>query len=412
MNFQEVMKDKFEKTGISVNEHIKELPPEFLKCNLLKCIGYTGVVPKELLNKDTAQTEFIPLVIKIFKNVSFYYDKKDNLNDFFELITLLNNGISIQSEVELLNIFNLYDKNKKFKIYLSLYHHLFIFLKIILFTECTILYFSGKQNEISEKLTKNNIETAYFLDLIYYLIAVDGKVDKHELNIFNELSSVVYGEKYSFEKKELNIILTNLKSVGFGKEILKTIYKISIITIMLDNEEDELETKALTEIRDFFAISQEEHNQLLLDVTNYLHENEDLIHQSTLNKIFNSFEKHVIKKVTNLVKSNKDKILKELTETKDMGSMMMKWKKGEKLSDEEKSAFQTQLFDILKTIPALGIFLLPGGTILLPVLSKILPFNILPSSFAKEKKENESNKEPEDKNNDKKYCLWGLLWNL
>jgi len=282
---------------------------------------------------------------------------------------------------------------------------LFIFLKIILFTECTILYFSGKQNEISEKLTKNNIETAYFLDLIYYLIAVDGKVDKHELNIFNELSSVVYGEKYSFEKKELNIILTNLKSVGFGKEILKTIYKISIITIMLDNEEDELETKALTEIRDFFAISQEEHNQLLLDVTNYLHENEDLIHQSTLNKIFNSFEKHVIKKVTNLVKSNKDKILKELTETKDMGSMMMKWKKGEKLSDEEKSAFQTQLFDILKTIPALGIFLLPGGTILLPVLSKILPFNILPSSFAKEKKENESNKEPEDKNNDKKYCL-------
>ncbi len=405
MNFQEVMKDKFEKTGISVNEHIKELPPEFLKCNLLKCIGYTGVVPKELLNKDTAQTEFIPLVIKIFKNISFYYDKKDNLNDFFELITLLNNGISIQSEVELLNIFNLYDKNKKFKIYLSLYHHLFIFLKIILFTECTILYFSGKQNEISEKLTKNNIETAYFLDLIYYLIAVDGKVDKHELNIFNELSSVVYGEKYSFEKKELSVVLNNLKTIGFGKEILKTIYKISIITIMLDNEEDELETKALTEIRDFFAISQEEHNQLLLDVTNYLHENEDLIHQSTLNKIFNSFEKHVIKKVTNLVKSNKDKILKELTETKDMGSMMMKWKKGEKLSDEEKSAFQTQLFDILKTIPALGIFLLPGGTILLPVLSKILPFNILPSSFAKEKKENESDKETEDKNNDKKYCL-------
>jgi len=403
MNFQEIMKDKFEKTGLSVNEHVKELPPELLKCNLLKCIGYVGVVPKELLNKETAQNEFIPLIIKIFKNISFYYDKKDNLNDFFELITLLNNGISIQSEVELLNMFNLYEGNKKLKIYLSLYHHLFIFLKIIAFMECTILYFSGKQNEISEKITKNNNEVVYFLDLIYYLIAVDGKVDKHELNIFNELSSVVYGEKYAFEKKELNAILTNLKTIGFGKEILKTIYKISIITIMLDNEEDELETKALTEIRDFFAISQEEHNQLLLDVTNYLHENEDLIHQSTLSKIFNSFEKHVIKKVTNLVKSNKDKILKELNETKNMGSLMMKWKKGEKLSDEEKSAFQTQLFDIFKTIPALGIFLLPGGTILLPVLSKILPFNILPSSFAKEQKGTE--KEKETQNNDKKYCL-------
>ncbi|MEE8555483.1 MAG: LETM1 domain-containing protein [bacterium] len=37
--------------------------------------------------------------------------------------------------------------------------------------------------------------------------------------------------------------------------------------------------------------------------------------------------------------------------------------------------------DILKTIPAVAIFALPGGGLALPVLIKLLPFNLLPSSF-------------------------------
>ena len=45
---------------------------------------------------------------------------------------------------------------------------------------------------------------------------------------------------------------------------------------------------------------------------------------------------------------------------------------------------QEQLIDVAKSIPALAIFALPGGGILLPVLIKVLPFNILPSSFQDE----------------------------
>ena len=51
---------------------------------------------------------------------------------------------------------------------------------------------------------------------------------------------------------------------------------------------------------------------------------------------------------------------------------------------EEKQKVQNQLMDIVKTIPALAIFALPGGGILLPILIKVLPFNILPSSFQEE----------------------------
>jgi hypothetical protein len=39
-----------------------------------------------------------------------------------------------------------------------------------------------------------------------------------------------------------------------------------------------------------------------------------------------------------------------------------------------------QLLDICKAIPALAIFMLPGGSLLLPLLIKLLP-DILPSAF-------------------------------
>ena len=39
-----------------------------------------------------------------------------------------------------------------------------------------------------------------------------------------------------------------------------------------------------------------------------------------------------------------------------------------------------QLLEICKTIPSLAIFLLPGGSLLLPILIKFIP-TLLPSSF-------------------------------
>ncbi|MBI3992965.1 MAG: hypothetical protein HY342_06805, partial [Candidatus Lambdaproteobacteria bacterium] len=47
----------------------------------------------------------------------------------------------------------------------------------------------------------------------------------------------------------------------------------------------------------------------------------------------------------------------------------------------ERRKVNDQMLDILKTIPALAIFALPGGGLMLPILIRLLPFNLLPSSF-------------------------------
>mgnify|MGYP003453682691 len=46
----------------------------------------------------------------------------------------------------------------------------------------------------------------------------------------------------------------------------------------------------------------------------------------------------------------------------------------------EKKKIKKQLLDICKSIPSLTIFLLPGGSLLLPILIKFIP-TLLPSSF-------------------------------
>jgi hypothetical protein len=48
------------------------------------------------------------------------------------------------------------------------------------------------------------------------------------------------------------------------------------------------------------------------------------------------------------------------------------------LDDREKKKVKKQLLEICKTIPSLTIFILPGGSLLLPLLIKFIP-QLLPS---------------------------------
>jgi hypothetical protein len=61
--------------------------------------------------------------------------------------------------------------------------------------------------------------------------------------------------------------------------------------------------------------------------------------------------------------------------------LLAKFSAGQKLTAEEKRKVRAQLVDLAKAVPALAIFAAPGGAILLPVLAKLLPFNLLPSAW-------------------------------
>jgi hypothetical protein len=81
------------------------------------------------------------------------------------------------------------------------------------------------------------------------------------------------------------------------------------------------------------------------------------------------------------VLDNLDRLLQEIRETRELAELLAKAAAGVALSKAEKAKVREQLIDLAKTIPALAIFAAPGGMLLLPIVFKLLPFNLLPSSF-------------------------------
>ena len=80
-------------------------------------------------------------------------------------------------------------------------------------------------------------------------------------------------------------------------------------------------------------------------------------------------------------------IYQELKESKDLVKLLTESTLRD-LSDKEQEQIQEQMMDIIKSIPSLAVFMLPGGAILLPVFIKFIP-KLLPSAFDENRIEEE-----------------------
>jgi hypothetical protein len=86
-----------------------------------------------------------------------------------------------------------------------------------------------------------------------------------------------------------------------------------------------------------------------------------------------------VEEIKELLIKNRKRLYKELSQSKELMQLLTK-STYQKLTDEEKEKVKAQLLDILKSMPAFAVFMLPGGALLLPLLIKLIP-DILPSSF-------------------------------
>lgn len=92
-----------------------------------------------------------------------------------------------------------------------------------------------------------------------------------------------------------------------------------------------------------------------------------------------NFYDHTTESVQILINRNKNRLIKEVSQSKELMYLLTKATHKE-LDKAEKKKIKTQLLDICKTVPSLTIFLLPGGSLLLPILIKFIP-QLLPSAF-------------------------------
>jgi hypothetical protein len=91
------------------------------------------------------------------------------------------------------------------------------------------------------------------------------------------------------------------------------------------------------------------------------------------------FYEHSATVVNSLLQRNKKRLAKEIMQSKELVILLLHSTRRD-LDESEKKKVKTQILDICKTIPSLTIFLLPGGSLLLPIFIKFIP-TLLPSSF-------------------------------
>jgi hypothetical protein len=153
-----------------------------------------------------------------------------------------------------------------------------------------------------------------------------------------------------------------------------------MMTMLVDRDLSTQEEAFLHQVVERLELWKEELNQSLMALEVFLLNQEDrLLILKDRHFVFNLGE-NLRRQAAEAVRRNLGRVVREIRETHELYNLLMKSTLAP-LTAEERRKVRAQLLDILKTIPALTIFALPGGALLLPVLIRLLPFNLLPSSF-------------------------------
>jgi hypothetical protein len=121
--------------------------------------------------------------------------------------------------------------------------------------------------------------------------------------------------------------------------------------------------------------------QLEIEVDGFYRQNKDALAALRLAEAPEGLPHALTTRLEAVVLDNLDRILMEIRKTGELAELLAQAAAGGALTSAQKSKVRAQLIDLAKTVPALAIFAAPGGMLLLPILLKLLPFNLLPSSF-------------------------------
>jgi hypothetical protein len=205
------------------------------------------------------------------------------------------------------------------------------------------------------------------------------KKDKFDLQLIELYES---STDYLIEtnKRTIKLSLDNLNEAeNYDNYEKEYILDLCSLAVWDDRKLDESEfdfLKKLTHLLKFDRVKLDQSIHSLIGFSEIHSEKIKLFNYSNpLNQLY----KQSTATVKLLIRRNKKRLLKEMEESGEL-VMLLGQSTFRELNSEEKSKVKEQLLDICKTVPSLTIFLVPGGSLLLPLLVKYIP-SILPSSF-------------------------------
>ena len=163
-----------------------------------------------------------------------------------------------------------------------------------------------------------------------------------------------------------------------GRFVLRQV----VLECHADGVVDPSESAYVVELAEALGLSAVEVEQVEGDIAAFYARHAEHLQRGPGASAMRSLVERTTERIAQAVRSNSAHLVQEIRETQDLSRLLLKAGRGEAWTSDERERAKGQLIDICRTVPALAIFALPGGGLLLPVLIKVLPFNVLPSAFA------------------------------
>jgi hypothetical protein len=263
----------------------------------------------------------------------------------------------------------------------------FVFLDVILFQEFL-------QKKIVSLNSKYSTYVTYVMKGIIYMAYADNKIESKEQRLLANFLSCTQLEKDS--KLQIETFINNgISQSDFNLTkidnplLLGIIFELGLLIAHKSLASFSLERKSINDFGYFLGLSTQNINESEIRSNLFLlekqQESSSFYFESRSSLAFQGFSNRWIR----ILGRNKDKLISELKESKELVALIQKSTTKE-LTKEEKEMVKNQFMDILKSVPSIGIFLLPGGALLLPLILKIVP-DLLPSSFKENQVDQEKN---------------------
>ncbi|MEZ6185893.1 MAG: TerB family tellurite resistance protein [Planctomycetota bacterium] len=262
------------------------------------------------------------------------------------------------------------------------------------------LYFSQSTVEEEGLLELYQLNLGQKVQLIEVLIAIagaDGHVDGSEKALIEEL--LRYTRLPGAEVKRLRKLLKRAPELKLEFKPMppanrRFVLEQAILLSVVDDEQDERELELLQRVTIALGGDERELEEALVRVLGFYAAHRDAVLDFGPVAL-GRMQGLIARRLQKVVKQNLTALVTEIKETGEL-AMLLGARSVRPLTPEENQKVKQQLMDVCRSIPALAIFALPGGGLLLPILIKLLPFNLLPSAFDSEKKPAKSAKPAPD----------------
>lgn len=265
----------------------------------------------------------------------------------------------------------------------------FAYLDVILFDD-----FEHKLTDESLKNYDNYADSV--LAAITLSAYSDGLIEAKERDIFHLFLASAHLEEearlLALDRFRMGATFDDIAPSTKNHWLLKRfLFDISVLTILSTHETHEEEMEFLDRLAAYLELEPFEQDDSVRLVENFILKSKDKVAYLNDKSKYDKVYKNYASRWAKIISRNKDKFARELRESKEL-MLLIKKSTSEELSKEEKDAVKTQFKDLAKSIPALTVIMLPGGTILLPILLKLIP-DLIPSAF-KENEVDDSEEKP------------------